>query len=518
MPLALKRPFFTERQLPWLVFLAAFALYVFTLYPGVGGRHQWGDAAKWQYLGSILGVSHPPGSPLYVLLTYAWSLLPWPDELALRIGLFSSLCGAAAVALAFALLRRLGVSVAAASLGALAFATAQCQWVFSTEAEVYALLGLAWVFVLHRFVLWHDTRRIVDYWVGCAAYAVAFGNHYTMLTLFPALAVLVLWTDWRGALRPRRLLLVVAAVALGLLPMVWLWFWIPHAPYSEIPGELTWGKFWDYLFARQYRSGIFAFTFEDFLLGRTAWGVANLGRQVGFAALALAPLGVYALGARSPRLATFFALAAAGPFVFWIGYRVGDELGGSLPVVVCVALLFAAAADFILARIPPRRWRALALALGVVLLAPGIYYNLKGLVGHDPMQRLSAEVDHAKRYRWDLPCLLQSVEPGAIVVPPFHDYGSRQIVNYHLIASPIVRQKHVRFEYLDEPRDDWHWAPRVWKPDPKLASPVYVFQEGHATALRNAGYRVEGRELDLAACGVRAKPMRFFYGIPQAAP
>src|SRR3954452_13752147 len=47
--------------------LAALALYIWTLQPGPGGPE---DTPKFQCLGYALGTAHPPGSPLYTILTH----------------------------------------------------------------------------------------------------------------------------------------------------------------------------------------------------------------------------------------------------------------------------------------------------------------------------------------------------------------------------------------------------------------------------------------------------------------
>src|SRR5262245_21974418 len=59
-------------QLPVSVGLAAFVVYVLTLSRGVLG----GDAGELQFVPPILGLTHPTGYPLQVLVHYAWSFVP----------------------------------------------------------------------------------------------------------------------------------------------------------------------------------------------------------------------------------------------------------------------------------------------------------------------------------------------------------------------------------------------------------------------------------------------------------
>src|SRR5687768_12095366 len=60
-----------QSPLTW-VLLAITVLYVTTLFPGVGGRINGGDSAKFQFIGLIGGIGHPPGSPLYMMLNALW--------------------------------------------------------------------------------------------------------------------------------------------------------------------------------------------------------------------------------------------------------------------------------------------------------------------------------------------------------------------------------------------------------------------------------------------------------------
>ena len=52
---------------------AALALYVATLQPDLGGPE---DTPKFQFLGYVLGTAHPPGYPLYVVLSHLFVQLP----------------------------------------------------------------------------------------------------------------------------------------------------------------------------------------------------------------------------------------------------------------------------------------------------------------------------------------------------------------------------------------------------------------------------------------------------------
>ena len=108
-----------KRWTEWLtggaVVLLTLATYLVTMYPGLGGG---GDAAKFRYLGHVLGTAHPPGYPLYTLVSWLFSVLP-VGSLAYRINLMSAVCGALAAGATYVSVRSLGGARAAAVAAAL---------------------------------------------------------------------------------------------------------------------------------------------------------------------------------------------------------------------------------------------------------------------------------------------------------------------------------------------------------------------------------------------------------------
>ena len=64
-------------------------LYIITLAPTTS----FWDTSEYIATGHILGIPHPPGNPLFVVLARAWELLlaPLGLSVAVRINLFSTL-------------------------------------------------------------------------------------------------------------------------------------------------------------------------------------------------------------------------------------------------------------------------------------------------------------------------------------------------------------------------------------------------------------------------------------------
>ncbi len=193
--------------------LAALALYIWTLQPGPGGPE---DTPKFQCLGYALGTAHPPGYPLYTILTHLASYLPI-GSIAWRANAFSALCGAVSVAFTWSAARQLGASRIAATGAALGLAFGAYFWWNAVLAEVYTLGTALEAALLYWLLRWSRTRRAFDLHAAVAAAAFALGNHLTIVALAPACLLFALAVDWRQALRPRtvavNLLLGAAGIA-----------------------------------------------------------------------------------------------------------------------------------------------------------------------------------------------------------------------------------------------------------------------------------------------------------------
>ena len=121
--------------LPAALGLASFAVYLRTLAPTVLP----GDAGEFQFAAPLLGVAHPTGYPLYILLGKLWTLLlPWGD-LAHRMNLFSAFWAALAVALVYLVAQQLTGRPVIAAVAALTLAFSRTFWAQAVVAEVYAL-------------------------------------------------------------------------------------------------------------------------------------------------------------------------------------------------------------------------------------------------------------------------------------------------------------------------------------------------------------------------------------------
>lgn len=174
------------RSLALLVALLLFVVYVATLAPGI----TFWDPSEFVAAVHVLGIPHPPGTPLFVLLERVWSdALAWLPR-AEATNLFSAVCtaaagGALAVFFARATGSRLGAFAAAIAAGGMS-----TVWLNATETEVYAaslLLAMAMLLAAQR-----ASERGERRWVTLTAYTfgLAVPLHLSALVAAPAAIVL----------------------------------------------------------------------------------------------------------------------------------------------------------------------------------------------------------------------------------------------------------------------------------------------------------------------------------------
>src|SRR5947207_11046027 len=196
----------------WAVatFVVVLVIYLVTLAPTTAC---W-DTSEYIAAAKVLGIPHPPGNPLFVILAHTFGLLPLAVDYAVRINLFAAVTSAAAAGFWFLVAERWLRGIvqvrwpryAAAFGGVLVGATSWSVWNQSTVNEkVYTVSLLSIALVMWLVVRWGDDEPGPhrDRWLVLIAYVMALSstNHLMGVLAGPALVVYVLWTDRRLSTR-----------------------------------------------------------------------------------------------------------------------------------------------------------------------------------------------------------------------------------------------------------------------------------------------------------------------------
>ena len=225
-----------DRAIPVSLFALTFVVYLSTLSPTLGEA----DSFEFQVVSYTLGIAHPTGYPLYILLGKLFTLLPI-SNVAYRVNLISPLFASLAVVCLYLCLVHLTRHRAISLLAALTFAFSRTFWSQAVIAEVYALnaffVALMLYLVLKSRVVrptmkssgygtaphqWgfnpttsHKSpihRALLRSWAtsspsGLTAfvYGLSLTNHLTMALLAPGIAIYALltgfWTKTGKAVR-----------------------------------------------------------------------------------------------------------------------------------------------------------------------------------------------------------------------------------------------------------------------------------------------------------------------------
>ena len=207
------------------VFLITLIMYLKTMASTVS----FWDCGEFIACSYIMGVPHPPGAPLYILLGRLFSLLPF-YEVAWRVNLMSALSSALAIWCAYlstaALARRAlgGSSLQAfgdsrdlavlfgAVVSALSLAFSYTFWFNAVEAEVYGYSIFFTALGVWLILYWEGTShgQANDRWLLLIAYLFGLGGgiHLLCLLTVPTLLILV----WFADARLRRLILLLLGI------------------------------------------------------------------------------------------------------------------------------------------------------------------------------------------------------------------------------------------------------------------------------------------------------------------
>ena len=311
-----------SRIIPWgwvelfcagIVFVVALVLYSWTLAPTVTLT----DSGELIVVARGLGIAHPPGVPLWVILAHLASLVPF-GNIAVRINFSSALFAALACAMLTLTVAELTITasylvmpkrrkrvaqqsktaeesglarllLAVPALGAgLLMAFSRTLWSYATITEVYALNALLILVIFFLMLRWRRwivadgmqhigrainagevTSRITSYDAYLYAAALVFGlalgvHHVTVALTLPAIAVIVYRTQGMRFFTSRRLG-YAALISIGALVAVYAY--LPLAA-SRSP-VINWGhprslqEIWWHITGRQYQCLFFLYAGDN---------------------------------------------------------------------------------------------------------------------------------------------------------------------------------------------------------------------------------------------------------------
>ena len=235
------------KRLPLIVGLALLVAYGVTLAPTV----TYWDSGEFLAAMKTLGIPHPPGTPVYILLGNVWARVFGPLlGFAWSVNLLSAVCTAAACGIFAHLMLRWTKDGVASGAGALLAGLMSSVWLNANETEVYAPALL----VSALLILVADNARVsgAEKWVVLFAYLCGLGWALQLSALVAVPGALVLMASMR---RPRlRLMLPLIPVAiLGASAVLFMLVRAQYDPGVNQGNPATWQAFLDVVNRTQYQ-------------------------------------------------------------------------------------------------------------------------------------------------------------------------------------------------------------------------------------------------------------------------
>ena len=339
------RPRSLPVQLPAvLVALAAFALYRATMLPGF----DFGDTGSFQTILGSAVITPRNGYPLYFALGHL-ALWITGAEPAHAANLMSAATAAVACGVIAPVASRLSGSIVAGVAAALLFAVSYTFWSQAVIAEVYALHIALVALTLLLILRWAEQPTLARLTLFFAAYAIAFGNHLSMILLAPAFTLFLMVESpggWRAIVAPRVVAIALLCAVAGASQYWWnlrsLWLLPGVDPPDGALDALR--QFWFDVTKSDWRDTMVMNVPQSMVRDHAAMYWFDLKQQFGVAGPLLAAAGLVEVARTNTRRALLVFLLWAVNAGFAFSYNVGDAHVFYLPSHLVIALLAAPAA------------------------------------------------------------------------------------------------------------------------------------------------------------------------------
>jgi len=194
-----------NRLVAGFALISSFIVYLLTMADTV----PYWDSGEFIASSFILGVPHPPGSPLYLIIGRLFSLIPFNADIAYRVNLISPIISALAVMLLYLSIVKIIaqyrgqikdksdalIAFGGALTGSMIFAFTDSHWFNAVEAEVYAMSTFFTAIVVWLILHWSERAHkkgneryllIIVYMIG-----LAIGVHLLNLLALPFIAMVI---------------------------------------------------------------------------------------------------------------------------------------------------------------------------------------------------------------------------------------------------------------------------------------------------------------------------------------
>lgn len=232
-----------------LLFIFTMGIYIISSPPTltVGG-----DSGEFITSTYTLGVSHPPGFPLYCLVGKIFSLIPVSNH-GWRINLLSMFFSSLTVVVVFVSIVKIIKNEIIALICSLSYAFSVTAWSQSTIAEVYSLNAFFVIFCFLILLIWEERKKMKYFYLFSFVLGISLGNHYPLMFLASCAYGLFIYKHKMQYLNVKQAFVAFCFLLLGLT----VYLYLPIRAASNPP--INWGNprtaksFFNHLIRQQYR-------------------------------------------------------------------------------------------------------------------------------------------------------------------------------------------------------------------------------------------------------------------------
>ncbi|PID59293.1 MAG: membrane protein [Ignavibacteriae bacterium] len=231
----------THRIVGFAVFLITLIVYILTVQSSVS----FWDCGEFIASSYSLQVPHPPGTPFFLLLGRLFSLIPFADNIALRVNMISVISSAFTILFTYLVGVKLIFNITSnenksffteltifisAAIGALSLAFSDTFWFNAVEAEVYALATFFMAFAVWMTMVWNEKADepdnekyiiFVSYLIGLST-----GVHLLALLAIPSIVMVIMFrkyvTDTNALKESAKLFLLNSVIVLIAALLFWI--------------------------------------------------------------------------------------------------------------------------------------------------------------------------------------------------------------------------------------------------------------------------------------------------------
>jgi len=335
--------------LTFLIFAVPLIFYLLTLAPTI----LWNDSGELSTAVATLGIAHPTGYPLFILVGKIFILIPI-GSVAYRLNLMSAILSSLTLVTLFLILNKLKKNTIVSIISVLVLGFSYTFWDQATFAEVYPLHIFLFSLIILSLLTWKEKKKYIFLYASIFLFGLSLTNHLLTLLILPAFLYFIFIQSHtrlfgirinQKILNFKSILLLILFLAIGLLPYIYL-------PIRSLQNPiLDWGNpenglnFVRHVTGREFGYKMFHFSMIPKQIITQAENFFIKQFIVIFSIIGI--IGAYILYKKNFRFFIFLLLIIISFLLYTLSYDIPDIVYYYLPLYLIFTIFIAFGLDFL---------------------------------------------------------------------------------------------------------------------------------------------------------------------------